>query len=75
MFLMYSDVALIQAVLSRAALHPGLKGIIFIGIFAIGYFVYTQIPEDSGPQETSLRQQAPSANKKWNDGSLPTKNF
>ena len=61
---------------SSAAIHPGLKGMIFIGIFAVVYFFYTQIFDgSSASEEPSLRQQTSSPNKKWTDGSIPTKNF
>ncbi len=56
-------------------IHPGLKGMLFIGLFAFSYFIYTQIVDDSGFEEASHQNQSPSSKKKWNDGSIPTKNF
>lgn len=56
-------------------IHPGLKGMLFICLFALSYFIYTQIFDDSGFEEASHRNQVPSSKKKWNDGSIPTENF
>ncbi len=62
---------------SGGGLHPGLKGMIFIAIVAVGYFLFQKIsggPESQDDEYSRLLYESKMKGKA-NDGSVGTRNF
>jgi len=62
---------------SGSGLHPGLKGMIFIAIVAVGYFLFQKITGESESEndEYSRMLYESKMKGKSNDGSVGTRNF
>lgn len=66
-----------MAAASGSELHPGLKGMIFIAIVAVGYFLFQKITGESESEndEYSRMLYESKMKGKANDGSVGTRNF
>lgn len=62
---------------SSAAVHPGLQGMVLVGILAIGFFLFKKVTSEStsDSDQYSLMQHESKMKNKMDDGSVRTRNF